>query len=62
MPPLPENGPTTETAVVDLDPSPVPSANSQEEEVAEATEEEAQPAASKKSKRRKIRPKIRLNI
>ena len=31
MPPLPENGPTTETTVVDLDPSPVPSANSREE-------------------------------
>ena len=55
MPPLPENGPTAETAVVDLDPSPVPSANSREEEIAEATEEETQPAASKKSKRRKIR-------
>ena len=55
MPPLPENGPTAETAVVDLDPSPVPSANSREEEIAEATEEEIQPTASKKSKRRKIR-------
>ena len=55
MPPLPENGSTIETAVVDLDPSPVPSANSREEEIAEATEEEAQPVASKKSKRRKIR-------
>ena len=54
MPPLPENGPTTETAVVDLDPSPVPSANSREEETAEATEE-TQPTVSKKSKRRKIR-------
>ena len=54
MPPLPENGPTAETAVVDLDPSPVPSANSREEETAEATEE-TQPTASKKSKRRKIR-------
>ena len=60
MPPLPENGPTVETAVLDLDPkglddSPVPSANSREEEIAEATEEETQPTASKKSKRRKIR-------
>ena len=55
MPPLPENGPTAETTVVDLDPSPVPSANSREEEIAEATEEEIQPAASKKSKRRRIR-------
>ena len=53
-PPLPENGPTTETAVVDLDPSPVPSANSREEETAEATEE-TQPTVSKKSKRRRIR-------
>ena len=45
MPPLPENGPTIETAILDLDPkglddSPVPSANSREEETAEATEEE----------------------
>ena len=37
MPPLPENGPTVETAVLDLDPkglddSPVPSANSREED------------------------------
>ena len=56
MPPLPENGPTIETAVLDLDPSPVPSANSREEEIAEATEEEPHPVvASKKSKRRKIR-------
>ena len=56
MPALPENGPTIETAVLDLDPSPVPSANSREEEIAEATEEEPQPVlASKKSKRRKIR-------
>ena len=56
MPPLPENGPTIETAVLDLDPSPVPSANSREEETAEATEEEPHPVvASKKSKRRKIR-------
>ena len=60
MPPLPENGPTAETAVLDLDPkglddSPVPSANSREEEIAEATEEEPRPVvASKKSKRRKI--------
>ena len=54
MPPLPENGPTAETTVVDLDPSPVPSANSREEEIAEATEG-TQPAASEGSKRRKIR-------
>ena len=56
MPPLPENGPTVETAVLDLDPkglddSPVPSANSREEETAEATEEEPNPVvASKKAK------------
>ena len=56
MPPLPENGPTIKTTVLDLDPSPVLSANSREEEIAEATEEEPQPVvASKKSKRRKIR-------
>ena len=56
MPPLPENGLTVETTVLDLDPkglddSPVPSANSWEEEIAEATEEEPHPVvASKKSK------------
>ena len=60
MPPLPEHDPTIETTILYLDPkglddSPVPSANSREEEIAEATEEETQPAASKKSKRRKIR-------
>ena len=61
MPPLPKNGPTVETTVLDLDPkglddSPVPSANSREEEIAEATEEEPRPVVtSKKSKRRKIR-------
>ena len=61
MPPLPENGPTVETTVLDLDPkglddSPVPSATSREEETAEAAEEEPNPvAASKKAKRRRIR-------
>ena len=61
MPPLPENGLTVETIVLDLDPkglddSPVPSATSWEEETAEATEEEPNPvAASKKAKRRRIR-------
>ena len=61
MPPLPENGPTVETTVLDLDPkglddSPVPSATSREEETAEATEEEPNPVvASKKAKQRKIR-------
>ena len=61
MSPLPENGPTVETTVLDLDPkglddSPVPSATSREEETAEATEEEPNPAAaSKKAKRRRIR-------
>ena len=61
MPPLPKNGPTVETTVLDLDPkglddSPVPSATSREEETAEATEEEPNPvAASKKAKQRRIR-------
>ena len=61
MPPLPENGPTVETIVLDLDPkglddSPIPSSTSREEETAEATEEEPNPAAaSKKAKRRRIR-------
>ena len=60
MPPLPEYGPTVETIVLDLDPkgldnSLVPSATSREEETAEATEEEPNPAAaSKKAKRRRI--------
>ena len=60
MPPLAENGPTVETAVLDLDPkrlndSPVPSATSREEETVEATEEELPPVAtSKKAKRRRI--------
>ena len=61
MPPLPENGPTGEMIVFDLDPkglddSPVPSATSREEEAAKVTEEEPNPVAvSKKAKRRKIR-------
>ena len=61
MPPLPGNGPTIETIVLDLDPkglddSLVPSATSREEETAEVTEEEPNPvAASKKAKRRRIR-------
>ena len=60
MPPLPENGPTVETTVLDLDPkglddSPVPSATSREEETVEAIEEEPNPvAATKKAKRRRI--------
>ena len=53
MPPLPENGPTVETTVLDLDPkglddSLVPSATSREEETVEATEEEPNPAADSK--------------
>ena len=61
MPPLPENGPTVETTVLELDPkglddSPVPFETSREEETAEATEEEPNPVAvSKKAKQRKIR-------
>ena len=51
MPPLPENGPTVETTVLDLDPkglddSPMPSATSREEEATEATEEEPNPVAA----------------
>ena len=60
MPPLPENGLTVETTVLDLDPkglddSPVPSATSREEETAEATEEDPNlVVASKKAKRRRM--------
>ena len=51
LPPLPENGPTVETTVLELDPkglddSPVPSVTSWEEKTAEATEEEPNPAAA----------------
>ena len=61
LPPLPENGSTVETTVLELDPkglddSPVPSATSREEETAEAieaTEEEPNPAAAAKKTRRK---------
>ena len=61
LPPLPENGPTAETATLELDPkglddSPVPFATSQEEENAEATkatEEEPNPAVAVKKTRRK---------
>ena len=61
LPPLPENGPTVETTVLELDPkglddSPVPSATSREEETAEATdaiEEEPNPATAAKKTRQK---------
>ena len=60
LPPLPENGPTVETTLLELDPkglddSPVPSATSREEENAEVTEptEEPNPAAAAKKARRK---------
>ena len=65
LPPLPENGPTAETAMLELDPkglddSPVPSATSREEENAEtteATEEKPNPAPAMGEHRRK---KLRL--
>ena len=61
MPPLPENGPTVETTVLEQDPeglddSPVPSVTSREEETAEATEpteEKPNPVAAAKKARRK---------
>ena len=64
LPPLPENGPSVETAALELDPkglddSPAPSATSWEEEhaeVTEATEEEPNPAAAaKKTRQKKLR-------
>ena len=64
LPPLPENDPTVERTVLELDPkglddSPVPSATSREEETAEATEateEEPNPsAAAKKTRRKRLR-------
>ena len=62
LPPLPENGLTAETAALELDvkcidDSSVPFATSQEEENAEATEEQPNPAATVGKHRRK---KLRL--